>query len=530
MDEHSTEPRGAGLGIASAVAVAALVGSALAAVLLVPVHHDIGWPLHVATKILAGERLYGTIIEINPPLIFWYALLSERVGVATGLGGAVVYHGLSAAIVLTGIGATAFLLSRILGPARPMQRSFFIMLFAFLAGPFAGYQFGQREHLLFATLVPYLFGALASIRGCALPGVPLFVTGLLTAFGLAMKPFFLPIWGFTELMVWRARGAKALVRPQAFGVLMGFAMYGLAALLFAQDYVRVARWGMEAYGYFHPARFVEDILLSVPNAIALLTLLLLAAAPRTRDLEPVRLIVGFALASLTAAVYVQMKGWDYHWYPVLAVAALFSTLPVAAILERTRAAGRLAAAQPRHARVALLVAGAALVAGGLVQSDRTVYRFAALNGSPYYLQDMILAVKRHESARTIMPFTTTMQVAVPLVNETGLMHASRFAAFWMLPAAYRDAATDPSARAYHPREKMDAMEAFAFDAVIEDLARRPDLLVVDRMPPGRDLFGFDYLSYYGQSPRFAALMAEYVEVDLVGGRYRLFRRADAVEP
>lgn len=517
----TARPDGArGLPLVTALMVTALIGAALGAVLLVPLHHDIGWPLHVARKILAGESLYGTIIEINPPLIFWYALLAEVVGEALGTGGIVMYHLLSTGIVLTGIFLTWRLLGLLL-EGRPYLRAASIVLFAFLAGPFAGYQFGQREHLLFATLVPYLFGAVAELRGRRLSGSLLFTGGLLTAFGLAMKPFFLPIWVGTELLVWRRAGRRSLLRPQALGVLSGFVAYGCAALVFARDYLRIARWGMDAYAYFFPTPLV-DILLSWQNGVALVAVAAILLAPRVREIEPMRALSAFAIVILTLAVYYQRKGWDYHWYPVLALAGLVGGTLAAAwsgSLARTSRA-------PRAPRTGFLALALVLLVAGLFTSDRTIYRWAALNRSPYYLDDMTEAVAAYVPSGTVLPLTTTMQVTVPLVNYTGLTQASRFAAFWMLPAIYHDVSPSPAGYPYHARAEMDEMEGWVFDAVIEDLSQRPDLLIVDVMPPGRDMLGFDYLAYFGQSPAFRALLSEYRQTTVVGGRYRVFERTD----
>ena len=61
--------------VAVATIVVMLIGSAVAALLLVPVNHDICWALHFASRVRAGQRLYGTIIGVNPPIIFRCAQL-----------------------------------------------------------------------------------------------------------------------------------------------------------------------------------------------------------------------------------------------------------------------------------------------------------------------------------------------------------------------------------------------------------------------------------------------------------------------
>jgi hypothetical protein len=517
----------------TALLAAALLVTAWVPLVLIPLHHDIGWPLHVATRILSGERLYETIIEINPPLIFWFALLAQVSGSVLAIRPELVYHALGTAIVIAGVALTWSLLRLVLAGSSSYVRSALLLLFAFLAGPFAGYQFGQREHLMFATLVPYVLGAAAVAGGRRPSALPMFASGLLTAFGLAMKPFFIPIWIGTEAYMWRRCGAGALRRPQALGVLAGFLAYGVAALLFARDYLRVARWGMAAYGDFFPGA-LDRIIFSPQSGIALGALVLLALAPRMKELAPVRAIGALALITLTLAVYVQHKGWDYHWYPVLAMAWFLTGVTIAAML-RARAEGTAqsaTAARPTPgsvttapaaaSRVAYLLVSCGLLALGIVQSDRAVLRWGDLRGNPYFLREMLEVVAMYPPASRILPLSTTMQATVPLVNYAPLEHASRFATFWPLPAAYRGDAPSLEGPRYHQRAEMGEIEAYMFDSVLEDLARRPELLVVDQVPPAAQLFGFDWFAYLGQSARFRALISEYREIADVGGRYRVF--------
>ena len=509
----------------TALLVGALIVTAWVPLVLIPLHHDIGWPLHVAARILSGERLYGTIIEINPPLIFWFALLAQVLGSALAIRPELVYHALATGVVVAGVALTWSLLRLVMVGMSAYLRSALLVLFAFLAGPFAGYQFGQREHLMFAAVVPYVLGAAAVVGGRRPSTLPMFASGLLTAFGLAMKPFFIPIWIGTEAYVWRRRGAAALRRPQALGVLAGFVAYGVAALLFARDYLRVARWGMAAYGDFFP-RALNEIIFSPQSGVALGALVLLALAPRVKELEPLRVLGALTLITLTLAVYVQHKGWDYHWYPVLAMAWFLCGITIAAVLRARNEPAATAEAKATAARavprVAYLLVSSGLLAVGIVQGERTVLRWEDLRGDPYFLREMLEVVAMYPPASGILPLSTTMQVTVPLVNYAGLEHASRFATFWPLPAAYRGVTASRTGVRYHRREEMGEMEAYVFDSLIDDLARRPELLVVDRMPPAPNLYGFDFLAYFGQSVRFRALMAEYREIADVGDRYRVF--------
>jgi hypothetical protein len=519
---------------AALLTAALLLGLGAHAVLTVPVHHDIGWTLHLAHKLRAGATLYVDIIEINPPLIHWFALLASVLGGVTGLGDVVAYHTLVVVVIGTAIGLTWHLLRWLFAGSHPHARAFLIVLLAFLAGPFAEYEFGQREHLVFATLLPYVVGTAAYLHRGQFSRVPLFASGVLAAFGMAMKPYFVPIWLGTELYAWNRGGRRSLMRPQALGVLAGFATYGVAALWYARDYVRVARWGMAAYGDFFPLP-LSALVFSRGTLIAAGAVLLLLLVRSPRELVHVRRLSAFAILVLLAAVYVQSKGWDYHWYPVLALAALGGGVAGTGGLLRGRVAPvgrRLVGELPTlrlSSRYAAGVALCALLAAGMLRADRTIQRWGVLAGEPYFLPTMIDYVAPLAPHGSILPITTSMQAAIPLVNYTQLRHGSRFPALWMLPSAYAEERLALPGGAYRPRAEMDAVEAYAFDALIEDLSRRPELVIVDRRPPSPRLHGFDYLEYYGQSAEFSALLAEYLEVGMVGDRYRIFLHSRAAE-
>ena len=50
-----------------------------------PLNHDVAAVLNFAERMLAGERLYADLIDVNPPLIFVLNLLPAAVGAWTPL-------------------------------------------------------------------------------------------------------------------------------------------------------------------------------------------------------------------------------------------------------------------------------------------------------------------------------------------------------------------------------------------------------------------------------------------------------------
>src|SRR5581483_2686228 len=127
-----------------------------------PLNHDVGAVLQWSGRMLAGERLYVDINDVNPPLIYWLNLIPAGLARAAQLAA-------PRAFVLTVLATIAgmLLLARPLFHKLAPPGSFTALalpglaLFVLLVYPQTS--FGQREHLLAILTLPYLL--LASLRG-----------------------------------------------------------------------------------------------------------------------------------------------------------------------------------------------------------------------------------------------------------------------------------------------------------------------------------------------------------------------------
>lgn len=497
----------------AAFAAAAVFAFGAYAVLSYPAHHDSAWLLYVAGRVLDGAVLYRDVVEVNPPLIIWLTLVPELIARALGAWPTTIYR----LFVLALAGSSLLLAERLLrawyGHSSAARGAILVLLaWALVAAP--GFEFGQREHIAIVLVLPYLLltaqrGATTRVEARA-RAIPI---GVMAGIGFALKPHFVLAWLLPELWLLRRRGPRALLRAELYALLATFALYALALLLYAPDYIDIARLAATTYtGY---AATSPLALLRHPSA-----LIILAAGGAwllaRRWFEPRAHgdVLALALAGFFAGVLVQRKGWTYHWIPALTLAWLMAGLLVVRLRSRLKVPGDVA--------FTLL---AALLALGLTTRDlaEADAQREAMKAKAFRLPELMEVVARYGRGGPIVALSTNMQAGFPLVNYTDAGWGLRFNSLWLLPGVY-DPKPPQGRFPYRAPSEMPPAEKYLYQAVIEDLARsRPTVLIVDRLAPGYILHGFDYLEYFGRDPRFAALLRDYREARPVE-RYRVLVR------
>jgi hypothetical protein len=500
-----------------------LFAAGAAVVMSHPPNHDLSWNLYVASRLLDGARLNVDLVELNPPLVLYVAVVMQAIARVTGVWDLVAYR-----VVALLIGALSVVLAGRIG-ARALEgmslhaRQFLLLLYIFFMIPAPGTLFGQREHLLVMLVTPWILAAAARLRSMEIPRGLEIATGVLAAIGFALKPHYLPVWLALECLLVFGRGPRSLLRPGHVAILAIFFAYGSYVLLFAREYLQIARMTAEVYGEFYPA--TPGIMARAPAmflaAFALVGQLLVPASPGTLWL---RRILSVAIPLLVAAVFVQNKNWSYHWYPAWFSAAMLLALLGFDGVEKLRSKQTVTAtANARPQRFIAIAVGLCLAATaflGLV--SRSDWDF--MRGEQYRLPQMIQLVEQRGGQGPIVALSTNMQIAFPLVNYTGIGWGLRFPTLWMIPGFYSQKGA--GMQSYHSPASMSDTERWFFNAVIEDVMQnRPTLMIVDTRAPGNRLFGFDYLTYFSQDPRFRLVLGQYGYIGNVG-QWRILQRAN----
>jgi hypothetical protein len=292
-----------------AVGFAAAMLAALIQSLLMSIDCDVSWLITVNEKMLAGQRLYVDVIEVNPPASIWLytppvwlaerlALRPEAVVVAAFIGCAL----LSCALALR-------LGEKLRQPPRPLV-FFAALAFVELILPLG--TFAQREHAAMLLAFPVLtaFAVIADRRALSLPGR--IAVGAAAGLVIAIKPHFvLAIVPPALFAAWQARAVKPMV-PIAAAAAAVVALYAAALLLFTPQYLQMLPMLADVY---LPLRERWTILLGGPVVIVPLAIFAIALVLRPRRFAalPAMLLIGSAGFALAGVI--QGKGYLNHALP-----------------------------------------------------------------------------------------------------------------------------------------------------------------------------------------------------------------------
>ena len=289
----------------TAVGVASLLLLGLVLEFRRPINHDVAWTLEAAEADSDGRILYRDVLEVNPPLIFWFAGRIEEVARALHLPPHQVYR--IATVFLVVLAAIALWQ---LAPEPHRQGAAVLLLLLTLVG--VGWDFGQREHLIVLLLAPFI--AMCARADGTRRRVVIAAT-LCGALATCLKPQYAIVAAAPALLLLRGRRlllavgtATAVGIAYAASVLSWAPDYSDAVDLLGPLYVKWANQPLTAL-LVHPAVFVPVLLAALG---------LLDFRHRTRwELA----WLAAALASAAVAL-LQGKGFHYHYLPAISFGVL----------------------------------------------------------------------------------------------------------------------------------------------------------------------------------------------------------------
>jgi hypothetical protein len=497
----------------------------LPAVLAPPLNHDVAAVLQFSQRWVAGEHLNSDLIDVNPPLIFVLNLGPAALAALTGLDAVVLLQ-----ICLFTYGALCWFLAvrvRLRATEGAAERAYLDVLpLLFLLC--AGYDFGQREHLMALAALPYVFCAQRRARGERARAR--IAISLIAGLAFALKPHFLAVPALVELAVFGARTQKSWaggwrlalrqsLRDPVPWVLACVWLSYLAALpLLFPEYLGVvvplvwdlylSQGGLNAFEVLLVPRMGTVLCLLAP-------LLWLAFRQPILPGNVLPRLLGLAAIGALAAALVQHKAWSYHILPI----ELFSCA-LAGVLT-TRWLDRLKVASPGPYRIASALAGLfALYA--IANGEAPWKEIAYANSQAAGLTTLLRQVAAGERVLVLSPGVYPI---FPALNYADIHATLRTMNMWMLEGAYDQCLAN--GRRYREVWEMGRAEFFVFRTVAEDFARAPpEAVLVDRTP-GIPWCGeeFDFVRYFIRHPLFAEVWSHY-QLTAEWDRYRLYTRKD----
>jgi len=478
-----------------------VVSVVMFAALRSPLKDDIAWLLYCARRWIAGRELYVDVVEVNPPLIIWISAIPLQVSRLLDVSQQFVAIPFFAAAALACAWWSACLLRPAGGLFAARAPVFSVIGAALLIIPAA--DLGQREHLLVAAFLPYLILFARRLAPGPDERPPTrFVSiaaGVLAALGCALKPQYGLAFAALEIVVLRHRIRPWRAAPVAAAATLTFYV-GLVALVCPAYLARAVPMAMALYGatdVSFRALFLDSAPLLAAEALALFLWW------RDRRVSPhaALLMTGMTFAVVSSVIcFIDGKDWFYHRLPATVMTVLTLVLWAASTVYRrrlARTADSVPSAAPNPWR-GLAVAGivVALFCAAAVQRLGPEVRQAVEPKTTTVAR--LEALIRLHHARTYVAFSEWIALGFPVVNNTGVLWASRFDSMWALKGELWRAHTDPAAAKEWPIARWVAHDF---------IAGCPDIAVVDTRE------GLNYISVLSLSePSFARVWARYKQI------------------
>lgn len=489
------------LTLASVLILLAVLGVVLFASLRSPLKDDIAWLLYVARRWMAGRELYVDVVEVNPPLIIWLSAIPIQLANWLRVDGQLTAVPCFIALLLGCSWWTAGLLRGTTWLHAERLAAFAAIGTVLLAVP--GAELGQREHLLAASMLPYLVLLARELDGVPNRLAHTLLAGAVAGLGCALKPRYGAVFVVLEALA-LMRGLRPW-RVLPLSALGAVGAYAAAVAVFCPAYLaRAVPMALALYGssdvpFWHLVADCSGLLFGEAVAVVLL----LVTWRRMPERRLMLVLVCFVVTSM-AVCLIDGKDWFYHRLPATIGTILALLLWTASVLmHRT--------IRWRWLLPPLLLAGysVTIFAVNVVQRLEPQVELALTpeRGTVAHLEQLI----REQHAHTYIAFSEWIALGFPVVNETGVSWASRFDSMWALKGEMWRARFDPRTKVDWPVQRW----------VVHDfIVGCPDLAVVD-------VRGVNYVDVLREaSPTFARAWAHYRPIAAFDGLV-VYRRSAA---
>lgn len=449
---------------------------------------DVAWYLIAVREWLGGAGLYSHIVEVNPPLNFYYTLPSLWLADALSISAQNGQYIFTTGLILT---VLIWCQSILRNQFQFTGARFYLATLLLAVGLIlpAVFHFGQREQTFVLLLMPWLLGQCAERPASRRQEI---IRAIVGGLGLCLKPHFvlIPI-AITLLYMAQRRSLRPIISAANMSFLaVGLAYVAFVAVQHPAYFTMVVPTARDVYGALQP-----DLLLLVFRAIGALALGsligvgLLAFKP-TGKASPVLLTA--ALAAFVV-YWVQGMGFPYHLLP------LNSFLLIAAGL------GLL---QIRPQSVTFWVIAITALWLCQMQVARGFFK-NQLAG------EVVEIVKSDASIQSYMAISSYITVGPGVALEAGVDWISLYPSNWLVPGAVNRLQASDCAVEVILCARLNSHLDRNRSANIADIQRRPpDLILIDRYvwPRHRGYFdrpGFSWLDFMAQDPAWPEIIAQY---------------------
>ena len=475
----------------SAAALAAVASGTAGAFATLP-RPDTTWLLHVTGRVLDGARLGEDVVDVTPPVILWLKAPVVLFARAAGWDTWTVWTLAVAVLAFASLAAASRLLRRVpsLAPSAPSLVATLAVGLFLLPGP----DFGQREQVAIALVLPWVLAVSARAEGHPLPATGGWAAGLAAGLGLALKPHFALAWiAVAGMLALRGRRWRVLQAPEVAGAAALPLLAVIVTFLLHPGYFAYVRENGALYADFLGRNPLLVGLVGEGVEWSWLGLLALAAfAPVIKPWPASIALLLPAMAAFHLAAAAQTKGWGYHFIPA-GVLGLF--LAAAAGGCARWPSGRLVHRVYRAA-VPVGIAVAAWV-GGRRAVEVVVLPAARWAEADPDLPALLREVRRSGRTERLLVVSTNLASGWPLAHLAGAGWTLRGPAVWQPAAIHARELDTPGVVRVPPRPEWSPAERRVAAQLAEDASLRPPTIVIVPRPiataePWQVLFRFDY--------------------------------------
>lgn len=486
--------------------VAAGVAACLLQLRILAPDHDNAYLLDVAGRMMAGGRYFDDFMELNPPLYSILLFPAFGLNALTGLplysafivwlsalitGAAVATFGALGNLIEDGVASRAVLAIGVLAAL------FFV----------AGIEFGQRDHVALVLFFPALAWQAGRLRGAPVtPAGWLMVTA--AALGVLIKPYLLlAVGGAYVVRLAEERDWRLLVEPPVWCFLFIACLYAGVVFIVFPEWSQVARIAQAAYSAYDTSEWISRR--TIVSAVVIAALAMANEVFGRRGERRLGRVLAAAAIGALGSYVLQHKGINYHFLPTWTLLWLIAGL-VGLQVVRWASTIPLPAPLARWATIASRYRVIALCLVAIVPFHRVIEK-TALEGSRIdgSMRAMAAMLQANHVGPRLAVFGSSVYPAYPLSLYRRTLPAWRFAQPWLIPWIVRQ---DQLGRADAPDTV--SMSAELRRLVIEDFERyKPDAILVDETTDKIALpKDFDFVAWFRQDPRMAAILDKYEKV------------------
>lgn len=476
-------------------------------------NEDVSSLLYYTKQFINGGKYVSSILETNPPMIFFiYAPVCMFAKMA-GLKLAFVLRMYIILLASISIILCSGLIKKIFDKNDYSLQLYLLisLLFMFLLLPLT--EFGQREHIMLILIMPYVLTSVLVLQNKSIHPVIAVLVGIMAGFGFGLKPYFLFTLILIELyiMVYK-RNVLSWARNETLICACMLVFYLAYVFYFEPAYINVMLPLLSQFYYMSIEQSWLNIFTNSTVIFCFFVLGLAILFYRKQVYRELTAVLLLTLMGLIFAFIVTRAAWWYHVLPAFSISCLLITMMIYQYFSPKAQGGMLS-----HRQLALMMLAGFVVPFILIFQ---VTRYAIVKNETR-TSSVLTHYLAQSNAKSIYCFSSkTNGNCFPLAYVTHKEFVGRFPYFWwllgLMKLEYNGQLTQPV---------IDS-KTYLLDAVADDLNKyRPDLILINKEEQQALHRDFNMVTYFSKNEKFKQAWMAYHNAGNVG-IYVIYERAN----